>query len=127
MKKTITNITFSRPNLALNDQANKVQLKLKNNLNEAGSRLNVSNNNSEQVQTFGNGYPMFETGNVYHTKLGYLLPEEALKKDPFLIIGHYTKVSLDWKNLPTFELDSFETAQKDQSINSIISQYQIFI
>ena len=81
--------------------------------------------------TFGNAHPMFGTGNVIYSQVGYLLPENFLKcKSRFmpyasfthakydrlqdesmevfnagincLINGHKSKLTLDWQNRPTY-------------------------
>jgi hypothetical protein len=90
-----------------------------------------------------------------YTQVGYLLPDATCKKGQimpyasfafgnykrlgglqvdiyntginYLIKGHNAKVSLDWQNRPTFELDGSGAVQKGTRKNSIILQYQIFI
>lgn len=87
--------------------------------------------------TFGNAHPMFGTGQVIYSQVGYLLPENFLKcKSRFmpyasfthakydrlngksmevynagincLINGHKSKFTLDWQNRPTFVQPSFD-------------------
>lgn len=87
--------------------------------------------------TFGNSHPMFGTGQVIYSQVGYLLPENFLKSKsrfmPYasfthakydrlngksmevynagincLINGHKSKFTLDWQNRPTFVQPSFD-------------------
>jgi hypothetical protein len=104
--------------------------------------------------TFGNAHPMFGTGTVIYSQVGYLFPENFLKcKSRFmpyasftsakydrlngnsmeiynagincLINGHKSKVSLDWQNRPTYE-NSASGIVKGERRNSVIVQYQVF-
>lgn len=106
--------------------------------------------------TFGNAHPMFGTGQVVYTQLGYLLPENFLKcKSRFLpyasftrakydrlkgesmeifnaginclINGHKSKLTLDWQNRPTYAATSTDNGvAKGERKNSFILQYQVF-
>ncbi len=120
-----------------------------------GTNLNASNSITGQGATYGNSYPMFGTGNIIYTQFGYLLPSGTLKKGQlmpytsfaygnyerlgglkvdiynvginYLINGHTAKVSLDWQNRPTFDINSNGDVQKGGRKNCLILQYQIFI
>jgi hypothetical protein len=106
--------------------------------------------------THGNTYPMFGTGQVIYTQLGYLLPENFLKaKSRFmpyvtfthakfdrllgqkmnvynagincLINGHRSKFTLDWQNRPTYTQDFINNkVVKGSRKNCVVLQYQIF-
>ncbi|THU39190.1 hypothetical protein FAM09_11785 [Niastella caeni] len=107
-----------------------------------------------QGPTFGNAYPMFGTGQVVYTQLGYLLPENFLKSKarfmPYatftaarfdqlqdkqmhvynagincLINGHKSKFTLDWQNRPTYEVTTTGIVNGSRK-NSVVLQYQIF-
>jgi hypothetical protein len=104
--------------------------------------------------TYGNSYPMFGTGKVIYSQVGYLLPENFLKsKSRFLpyasisaakydrmkslwtnvynaginclVNGHKSKFTLDWQNRPTYELNA-PSPLKSKRRNSVVLQYQIF-
>lgn len=104
----------------------------------------------------GNTYPMFGTGEVIYTQLGYLLPENFLHaKSRFmpyltftnarfdrlsgehmnvynagincLLNGHRSKFTLDWQNRPTYTQDfTSNKVIKGARKNSVVLQYQIF-
>ncbi|OQP56584.1 porin [Niastella populi] len=105
--------------------------------------------------TFGNAHPMFGTGKVIYSQVGYLLPESFLKcKSRFLpyasfthakydrlgdesmeifnaginclINGHKSKLTLDWQNRPTYNVTITGDAVKEERKNSFILQYQVF-
>jgi hypothetical protein len=105
--------------------------------------------------TFGNAHPMFGTGKVIYSQVGYLLPENFLKcKSRFLpyasfthakydrlgdesmeifnaginclINGHKSKLTLDWQNRPTYNVTITGDAVKEERKNSFILQYQVF-
>lgn len=120
-----------------------------------GSTLNASNSISGQGPTYGNAHPMFGTGNVIYTQIGYLMPTSLLKSGQlmpyasfthanydrlegkkmdiynaginYLIKEHNAKVSLDWQNRPVYGLDNNGAVTSGGRKNSIILQYQIFI
>lgn len=120
-----------------------------------GSTLNASNSISGQGPTYGNAHPMFGTGNVIYTQIGYLMPSSVLKSGQlmpyasythasydrlegkkmdiynaginYLIKGHNAKVSVDWQNRPVYGLDNNGAVTSGSRKNSIILQYQIFI
>jgi hypothetical protein len=119
-----------------------------------GSSLNGANGIVGHGPTFGNAHPMFGTGKVIYSQVGYLLPENFLKcKSRFmpyasfthakydrlqgetteiynagincLINGHKSKLTLDWQNRPTY--DNTPTGiVKGARKNSVILQYQVF-
>lgn len=106
--------------------------------------------------THGNAYPMFGTGQVIYTQLGYLLPENFLKSKsrfmPYasfthakfdrlkgkkmtvynagincLINGHKSKFTLDWQNRPTYtQAFPSENVIKESRKNCFVLQYQVF-
>jgi hypothetical protein len=104
--------------------------------------------------TYGNAYPMFGTGQVIYSQVGYLLPEHFLKSKsrfmPYvsftsarfdrlnnpmnvynagincLVNGHKSKFTLDWQNRPTYKLTVNDVLLKDQRKNCVVLQYQIF-
>jgi hypothetical protein len=106
-----------------------------------------------QGPTFGNAYPMFGTGQVIYTQLGYLFPEGKKTKSRFmpyatfttakfdqlqkkqmnvynagincLINGHKSKFTLDWQNRPTYEIVAGGLKNGPRK-NSVVLQYQIF-
>lgn len=104
---------------------------------------------------YGNAYPMFGTGQVIYSQVGYLLPENFLKSKsrfmPYasftnakfdglqdvpmnlynagincLMNGHRSKFTLDWQNRPTYELANSGQILKGSRKNSVVLQYQIF-
>jgi hypothetical protein len=119
-----------------------------------GTALNVTNSITGHGPTYGNAYPMFGTGHVIYSQLGYLFPENFLKLKSrvmpytsfttakfdrlnglwtntinaginYLINGHKTKFTLDWQNRPTYEVADGEVV-KGKRLNSVTLQYQIF-
>lgn len=106
-----------------------------------------------QGQTFGNGVPMFGTGNTWYTQVGYLLPSKNLSKPrilPYaattlskynrlqgkytlvtnagaslLVNGHKTKISLDWQTRPTYT-DINNVIASGARKNTVTMQYQLF-
>jgi hypothetical protein len=104
--------------------------------------------------THGNAHPMFGTGQVIYSQIGYLLPENFLKSKsrfmPYvsfthakydrlqgnsmevynagincLINGHKSKFTLDWQNRPTYE-STVNGLTKGSRKNTVILQYQVF-
>ncbi|OQP58165.1 hypothetical protein A3860_07520 [Niastella vici] len=104
-----------------------------------------------QGPTYGNAYPMFGTGQVIYTQVGYLLPGkgksrlmpyatftsakfDALQGNKMnvynagincLLNGHRSKFTLDWQNRPTYEVVTSGIEQGARK-NSVVLQYQIF-
>ncbi len=117
--------------------------------------LKNSNSITGQGPTFGNSFPMFGTGSIVYTQLGYLLPKNLLKSGQlmpyvaatmanfdrlggqqmsvynagvnWLIKGHNAKITIDWQNRPTFFLDASTKVQQGVRKNCFTLQYQIFI
>jgi hypothetical protein len=106
-----------------------------------------------QGPTYGNSFPMFGTGHTIYTQLAYLLPKHICKGKirimpyssaqfsfyqmlgykldwvshigvQFLILGHKSKISLDWQNRPSFYNDT--TIKEGNRKNQLVLQYQIF-
>lgn len=119
-----------------------------------GSSLHAVNGITGHGPTFGNAHPMFGTGQVMYSQIGYLLPENFLKSKsrfmPYasfthakydrlqgktvevfnagincLINGHKSKFTLDWQNRPTYE-NTATGIVKGSRKNSVILQYQVF-
>ncbi len=119
-----------------------------------GTTLTAANSITGQGTIFGNAYPMFGTGRVVYTQLGFLLPASLLKKAGKLmpyasatfakydrlgslstntfdvgmnwfILGHKAKVTLDWQNRPTYSLRNNDVIS-GKRLNSLTCQYQIF-
>jgi hypothetical protein len=104
----------------------------------------------------GNAYPMFGTGTVFYTQLGYLLPEKLLGKAhgqlmPYaswmhakyerlqglpmdvvnvglnwLVNGHHSKITLDYQLRPTFHIDDLGLASREHNKSTLTLQYQVF-
>lgn len=118
-----------------------------------GTTLNPSNSMAGQGPVYGNALPMFGTGKVIYSQVGYLLPKDLLGKNgqlmPYasatiakydhlqglttssvnagvnwLIKGHKTKISLDWQNRPTYKVVANKVTN-DQRKNCVVLQYQI--
>lgn len=124
-------------------------------MNPANStNLNSANSITGQGPTFGNGLPMFGTGNVIYTQIGYLFPKPksetfgrimpylsaTLAKYDYLtgipchsfnaginyfVKEHKAKFTLDLQNRPTYQkINNVIEAGKRK--NSVVLQYQIF-
>ncbi|AEV99016.1 hypothetical protein A4D02_10685 [Niastella koreensis] len=107
-----------------------------------------------QGPTYGNTYPMFGTGQVIYSQVGYLFPEKFLNSKsrfmPYasftsakfdrlagkrmniynagincLLNGHKSKFTLDWQNRPTYEQVA-NVIEKGPRKNCVVLQYQIF-
>lgn len=120
-----------------------------------GTLLNSSNSITGQGPTYGNAYPMFGTGQVLYTQVGYLLPKDLIKQGQlmpyatytlanyerlgnqkvmlynaglnWLINGHNAKIALDWQNRPTYFINNNSEVEQGKRKNCFILQYQIFI
>ena len=119
-----------------------------------GTSLTAANSITGHGPTYGNSYPMFGTGRLLYTQLGYLLPEKLFKGKsrlmPYssftsakydrlnslwtntinagvnlLLNGHKSKLTLDWQNRPTYEVVDNEV-KKGKRMNSVLLQYQIY-
>lgn len=110
-----------------------------------------------QSNAYGNAIPMFGTGSVAYTQIGYLMSKKLLGDKngqlmPFasaqfadynalsnhgmlmwdiglnwLIKGHSSKLSVDYQNRPTYNLDANKVAQLGARKSCFIVQYQLFI
>lgn len=105
--------------------------------------------------TYGNAHPMFGTGQVIYSQVGYLFPEKFLNSKsrfmPYasfthaeydrlkgnsmevynagincLLNGHKSKFTLDWQNRPTYGTTIDGGVTKGDRKNSFILQYQVF-
>jgi hypothetical protein len=119
-----------------------------------GSNLTAANSITGHGPTYGNTYPMYGTGRVLYSQVGYLFPEDFLKGKsrimPYasftaakydrlnglwtntvnagvnlLLNGHKSKFTLDWQNRPTFEVAGSDIV-KGKRLSSVVLQYQIF-
>lgn len=119
-----------------------------------GSNLTSLNSITGQGNNFGNALPMFGTGSVIYSQLGFLLPKHFLndkgKWMPYLsatlakydrlgglmtntynaginyfIYGHKSKLTLEFQNRPTYKVEN-AVVKNDRRKNSITLQYQIF-
>lgn len=106
--------------------------------------------------TWGNALPMFGTGKVFYTQIGYLLPTKILGTHGrlmpcaawthadyerlnnlgmdvidvgvnWLIKGHNAKLSINYQNRPTYHTDLQGSIKNDGRKNGVIVQYQITI
>ncbi|MBK8699151.1 MAG: hypothetical protein IPN29_06260 [Saprospiraceae bacterium] len=120
----------------------------------SSSSLNNTNSITGQGPTYGNAYPMFGTGRVFHAHAGYLMPgtlthghgklmpyfSATLAKFDrlqglwtntyhvglnYLIQDHKSKISLDLENRSTYSLEQGAVVSGNRK-NSITLQYQIF-
>lgn len=120
-----------------------------------GTTLNASNSISGQGPVYGNSYPMFGTGSVVYTQIGYLLPSNRAdlsnrlmpyisatfaKYDRlgnnstttfnaglnYFIQGHKSKLSLDFQSRPTYQVNQGDVNAGNR-LNSLTLQFQVFI
>lgn len=112
--------------------------------------------NLVQSSAFGNAMPMFGTGQIVYSQLGILLPKKLLGEKngqlmPYLsgqyadymalqnkgsvtfnagvnwlIKGHNSKISLDYQNRPTFNLDGNKNVAVGSRKSCVSMQYQIY-
>jgi hypothetical protein len=111
---------------------------------------------SSLANTQGNAFPMFGTGHVVYSQLGYLFPKDMLGEgngtlqpyaslmyanfkrlaDPMAIFklginwlmkGHTSKLSLDYQNRPAYKTDANGGLVTSARRGSLVLQYQIFI
>jgi hypothetical protein len=117
----------------------------------------AKNSTSYPSGSQGNAFPMFGSGQVFYTQVGYLLPRSLLGEKggqllPYaswmhgnydrlggkqmdvirggmnwLIKGHSSKLTLDYENRPTFTLDAQGQFQTGTRRGCLTLQYQIFI
>jgi len=119
-----------------------------------GTQLDGKNSISAQGPTYGNALPMFGTGQVIYTQIGYLFPKQFLQQHGkfmpyfaavfaqydrlnrlstntynvgfnYFINGHKSKVTLDLQNRPTYTLNQ-NRVQAGDRLNSMTMQYQLF-
>lgn len=104
--------------------------------------------------TQGNAFPMFGTGRVWYSQIGYLLPQNLLNGNGtlmpyasaqiadyqrltkpmgvynlgvnYLIRGHNSKVSLDYQNRPYYRASGTGLAPAGRR-GQLVLQYQVFI
>jgi hypothetical protein len=116
-----------------------------------GTTLTASNSITGQGPVYGNAVPMFGTGKVFYTQLGFLLPGGLGKGQllpyaaatfakydrlndhatntfnagiNYLIAGHRAKITLDWQNRPTYAVAD-GSVEAGTRRNSFTMQYQI--
>ncbi|HUP13974.1 MAG TPA: porin [Niastella sp.] len=139
-----------------NTDYGKDYLRFNGSMNPAnGTSLAAPNAITGHGATFGNAHPMFGTGKVIYTQVGYLFPEKFLNSQsrfmPYasfthakydrlngasmqiynagincLINGHKSKFTLDWQNRPTYETSLATGIVKGARKNTVTLQYQIF-
>jgi hypothetical protein len=119
-----------------------------------GTTLNATNSITGQGPTFGNSVPMFGTGSVIYVQVGYLMAKNTLKGGRklmpyasltaakydrlnnlwsntvdlglnYFILGHKSKITLDWQNRPTFKVENAEV-KSGKRLSTVNMQYQIF-
>lgn len=107
-----------------------------------------------QGPTYGNALPMFGTGQVIYTQIGYLFPKQLLKGNTklmpyasaifakydrlnhlstnvyniglnYFINGHKAKFTLDLQNRPTYLVNN-NILEAGDRLNNLILQYQLF-
>ena len=113
-----------------------------------GTNLTAANSITGQGPTYGNAYPMFRTGHVVYTQIGYLnasrfMPYAAAtiaKYDRlgnsttstynfglnYYLQGNKAKLSLDLQNRPSYEVKQGEIVSGNR-LNSLTLQFQLFI
>lgn len=120
-----------------------------------GSNLTSNNSISGQGPSYGNAYPMFGTGHVIYTQIGYLLASknanmsnrwmpyasaslasfDRLNGLPtntyhwgmnYYLQGNKAKLSLDLENRPSYFVKEGEVKSGDR-LNSLTLQFQLFI
>jgi hypothetical protein len=127
-------------------------LRYNGSMNPANGRSGLPLTITGQGPTYGNSYPMFGTGQIIYSQVGYLLPEnksqcrwmpyvtyttakfDQLQGKPMklynagincLMNGHKSKFTLDWQNRPTYEYVT-SGLKEGKRKNSVVLQYQIF-
>lgn len=120
-----------------------------------GTTATSANSINGQGPVYGNSYPMFGTGSVVYTQIGYLLPSKNASMSNrwmpyasatlanydrlngfsnntfnaginYYIQGNKSKLSLDFQNRPSFQVNQGELV-KGQRLNSVTLQFQLFI
>lgn len=119
-----------------------------------GTTLTSQNSITGQGPTYGNALPMFGTGQVIYSQVGYLLPKNIslaggrlmpyasatlAKYDRldgkmantynagvnWLINGHKAKLTLDYQNRPTFAVNASDKVESGSRKSAVTLQYQI--
>lgn len=120
-----------------------------------GTTLTANNSISGQGPVYGNSYPMFGTGHVVYSQVGYLLPSKTasmanrimpygavsiasydrLGGNPattinlgvnYYLQGNKSKLSLDYQSRPSFETKNGEVIS-GQRLSTLTLQFQLFI
>jgi len=120
-----------------------------------GTTLTASNSITGQGPTYGNAYPMFGTGNVIYSQIGYMLPSKTkglanrwmpyaaatlasfnrlngLSTNTFnlgvnyYLNGNKSKLSLDYQNRPSYKIENSEIKAGDR-LGTVTLQMQVFI
>jgi len=114
-----------------------------------GSTLTATNSISGQGPTYGNAYPMFGTGHVIYSQVGYLLPSkrwmpyvtatlaqydriQGLSTNTYnlglnyYIQGNKSKLSVDFQNRPSYQVQG-DVIKSGDRLNTLTLQFQLFI
>lgn len=126
-----------------------------NGIMNPASGSNISNLAKDVGLNYGNALPMFGTGVVSYSQLGFLLPKDFLSSEfrfmPYaastfarfdrlkgsmcntynagincFINGHKAKIALDFQNHPNFLVLSDGSVSARKRRNALVMQYQIF-
>lgn len=114
-----------------------------------GSTLNSANSITGQGPTYGNSYPMFGTGHVIYSQVGYVLPSkrwmpyatatlaqydrmQGLSTNTYnlglnyYMQGNKSKLSLDFQNRPSYQMQG-DVIKAGDRLNTLTLQFQLFI
>ncbi len=114
-----------------------------------GSTLTATNSIVGQGPTYGNSYPMFGTGHVVYSQVGYLFPSkrwmpyatatwaqydrlQGLSTHTYnlglnyYLQGNKSKLSLDFQNRPSYQVQG-DVIKAEDRLNTLTLQFQIFI
>jgi hypothetical protein len=120
-----------------------------------GTNLTASNSITGQGPTYGNAYPMFGTGHVIYSQIGYLLPSKNANMSNrwmpyastslasydringlsvnmynvginYYLQGNKAKLSLDVQNRPSYFVKDNQVMSSNR-LNSVTLQFQLFI
>lgn len=121
----------------------------------SGTTLTAANSITGHGPTYGNAYPMFGTGNVVYTQLGYMLPSKTigltnrwmpyasatfasferlngLSTNTFnlginyYLNGNKSKLSLDYQNRPTYKVENSQI-KSGERFGTLTLQMQVNI